>query len=277
MLQTFPPSKILQDFVAFYYTIKCHKSDYDGIISEYCLPSGFGHMGFHFRGSFYVIQKNATQPLPRFYTVGQQTTHYYFNSHSEVIDFYGVSFKPTGLWHLFGLDMYSIRDKAIETPPLFPSTFQKFTRQFDSEQETDAKIKLIENLLTNRFLTVEPQLNVMDSVIKRIHETYGCAPISDITDYMGISERYIQKMFKKIVGITPTSYKRIVRFNYMFSDIAKDSPIDCKGLSTLYNYYDFSHFSKDFKKYCGSCPSKFYLDKFNFLQEVVVSKAILGN
>lgn len=65
MFQTYVPSKILQPYNAFYYTIRCQKSDYDNIISEYNLPSGFGHMGFHFYGSFYIVQKNEKQELPR--------------------------------------------------------------------------------------------------------------------------------------------------------------------------------------------------------------------
>ena len=275
MLEIFPPSKILQPYIAFYYTIKCQKSDYDHIISEYCLPSGFGHMGFHFCGSFYIVQKNEKQELPRFYTVGQQTQQYYINSDSDLVDFYGVTFQPTGLWHLFGLDMPSIMDKTIATNSLLKGNIQKFTEQFDSKQEPGTRIKLIENFLTNELLAVQPQLNVIDSAIKRINETYGCCTIAELISNLRISERYFQKNFKKMVGITPTAYKRIVRFNFMFAEIKTDTPIDCKALSALYNYYDFPHFSKDFKKYCGACPSRFHIDKFNFLQELVASHALL--
>ncbi|CAM3430107.1 MULTISPECIES: AraC family transcriptional regulator [Aequorivita] len=276
MFQTHVPSKILQPYIAFYYTIKCKKTDYDNIISEYNLPSGFGHMGFHFCGSFYVVQKKGEQELPRFYTVGQQTQHYYMNSDSSKVDLYAVTFKPTGLWHFFGLDMPSITDKAIATTSLFNNNIQKFTKQFDSQQGDKLKIKLIENLLINHLLTVNPQLNVIDSAIQRINETYGCCSITELISYLGINERYFQKQFKKMVGITPTVYKRIVRFNYMFAEIKNETPIDCKALIALFNYYDFSHFSKDFKKYCGACPSKFHIEKFKFLQELMASKAFLN-
>lgn len=275
MFKTYVPSKILRPYIAFFYTIKCQKSDYDHIISEYCLPSGFGHMGFHFCGSSYIVQNKKIQELPRFYTVGQQTKHYYFNSNSERVDLYGVTFQPTGLWQLFGVDMPSITNKAIVSTSILNSNIQKFTEQFDSKQELSSRIKLIEKLLINELLAVQPQLNVIDSAIQRINETYGCCSIAELTSYLGISERYFQKKFKKIVGITPTAYKRIVRFNFMFSKIKTDIPIDCKALSALYNYYDFSHFYKDFKRYCGTCPSKFDIEKYKFLQELMHSKALL--
>lgn len=275
MFKTYPPSKILQPYIAFFYTIKCHKSEYDNIISEFCLPSGFGHMGFHFYGSFYILQKNEKKELPRFYTVGQQTHHYYINSNSDTVDLYGVTFKPTGLWHFFGVDMSSITDKAIATISLFKGNIQKFTEQFDSIKEVGTRIKLIENLLTNKLLVVRPELNVIDSAIKMINSTYGCGSIIELITNLGVSERYFQKRFKKMVGVTPTSYKRMVRFNCMFSEIKKDTVIDYKSLSALYNYYDFPHFSKDFKNYCGASPSKFHIDKFKLLQELMSSQALL--
>ena len=163
MFQTYVPSKTLQPYVAFYYTLKCKKLDYGHIISEYSLPSGLGHMGFHFCGFFYVFQNNKIQELPRFYTVGQQTQHYYFNSDSNLVDLYGATFQPTGLWHLFGVDMPSITDKAIANTSLFSIEIQEFTKQFELNQKPASKIKLIENLLLNKLLTVQPQLNVIDT------------------------------------------------------------------------------------------------------------------
>ncbi|WP_034259623.1 helix-turn-helix domain-containing protein [Aequorivita capsosiphonis] len=276
MFQRYVPSKTLQPYIAFYYTIKCRKSDYDYIISEYSLPNGFGYMGFHSCGSFYIFQNNKIKELPRFYTVGQQTQHYYINSDSDLVDFYGVGLQPTGLWHLFGLDMPTITDSVIATTCLFRNDFQKFTKQFDSLKEVAPKIKLIENLLLHELLTAQPQLNVIDSAIQKINETYGCCSLTEITSGLGISPRYFQKKFKKMVGITPTAFKRIIRFNFMFAEIQPDSHIDYQSLSALCNYYDFPHFSKDFKKYCGACPSKFHIDKFHFLQEVITSKVLLG-
>ncbi len=129
MLTTYPTSKILQPYIAFYYTIKCQKSDYEHVVSEFCLPSGFGHMGFHFCGTFYIVQNNVKQELERFYTVGQQSQSYYFNSESNIVDFFGVTFRPTGLWHFFGVDMPSITDKAIATTSLLKGNIHHFPSQ----------------------------------------------------------------------------------------------------------------------------------------------------
>lgn len=276
MFVTYPPSTILRPYVAFYYVMKCCKKDYKDTISEFCLPSGFCHMVFHSCGSFDIIQDNKKQKLPKFYTVGQQTQRYYLNSDFDFVDLIGVTFKPTGLWHFFGMDMSTVTDKVISTTSLFGGKIKKFTGQFDFNQELDARIELIENLLIDELLTVQPQLKVIDSAVQRIHETYGCCSITELVNYLGISERYFQKNFKKMIGITPNAYKRIVRFNFMFSETKKDAPLDCQTLSALCNYYDLAHFSKDFKKYCGVCPSQFHMNELDLFQELMASKAFVS-
>ena len=275
MFEAYPTSVILQPYVAFFYSIKCQTSDYKNKISEFCVPSGHSHMGFHLKGSFYVLQGNKKQELPRYYVVGQQTERYYINSDSNVVELYGVTLQPCGLWHLFKPNMPSITNKAVANNFLLESNLQEFTENFEAEQSSKSRIQLLEGLLINKFLAIQPQPNVIDSAIELIKENYGCCSIKEITGKLGISERYLEKNFKCMVGITPSTYKRLVKFNFMLGEIKADTSTDYQLLSALFNYYDFSHFSKDFKKYCGVSPSKFQVERFNFLQEVTVSKALL--
>ncbi|RXJ44456.1 helix-turn-helix domain-containing protein [Gelidibacter gilvus] len=276
MFETYSPSIILQPYIAFFYTIKCHRSDYKNSISEFCMPSGYAHMGFHLRGLFYVVQNNKKQKLSRYYAVGQQTERYYINSDSNDVEFYGVTFQPTGLWHLFKPNMPLITNKAVATNSVLSCNLNEFTENFEAEQSTKSRIQLIENIFTERLSSTQPQQNVIDSAFQLIKENYGCCSIKSLIGQLGISERYLEKKFKTMVGITPTTYKRIVRFNFMLAEIKADTITDYQLLSALFNYYDFPHFSNDFKKYCGVSPSKFQVDRFDFLQEVMASKALLN-
>lgn len=275
MLEIYPPPKILQPYIAFFYTIKCKISDYDNGISEFCVPSGYTHIGFHLKGSFYVLQGNKKQKLPKYYVVGQQTEHYYINSDSKKVEFYGVTFQPTGLWHLFKSNMPTITNQAVPITSIFVFNLQEFMQNFQAEQAPKSRIQLLENLLIEQLPLLQPEPNVIDCAIQLIKENYGCCTIKSLTEQLGISERYLEKNFKRMVGIYPTLYKRMVRFNFMLGEIKADTSTDYQLLSALFNYYDFPHFSKDFKKYCGVSPSKFQLERFNFLQELLTSKALL--
>ena len=274
MFRAFPPSDTLKPYVSHYYSIKCHRENYRNKISEFGLPSGFSHMGFHAAGSFYILQKNTRISLPRFYIAGQQTQNYFINSDSEFAEVYGVTFTPTGMWHLLHLDMSVVTDNAIPSSGFFEGMFDLFKEQYDLVTNPEKKWYLIEDLLLKKLLKADAQFNVIDTAIDNINKVLGCCTTAEIINGLKINERYLQKNFKKMVGITPSIYCRIQRFNSIFSDLKNDKTVNHKALSALYNYYDLPHFSKDFKKYSGECPTKFQLDKFQFFTEVLESMVL---
>lgn len=274
MFKTYPSSKILEPYIAFFYTVKWQKKDYDKNFSELGLPSGYCILGFHSKGQCFVALENEVQKLPKFYVIGQQMQKHYKSSTADTLELYAAIFKPTGLWHLFGLDMPLFTDKARVATTLFKDGLACFTKEFEACQSPESRIRIIENLLIRKCLSVQPRLTFIDYAIQLIYETHGCSSITTIIKKLNVSERYFQKKFKIMVGISPCAYNRIVRFNFMFARMKSDTSYDYKSLAALFNYYDFPHFSNDFKKYCGVCPSKFNIEKFKFLQEFVVSEAL---
>lgn len=274
MLRIIPPTKELQPFIGYYYTVRLEKGIDGRPIDELCLPSGYAFMGFQTEGNCYFILNHKKAVPSRFYTSGQLSCSYRVCGKSGVHSVIGAAIKPTGLWHLFGVDVLALTDKVIKSRGLFEDGLEIFTKKFDSHTDTDIRKQLIENLLLGRLQKVRPTLNMIDVAVDLIHENRGCTSIKHICEQLHVSERYFQKRFKAMVGLVPSVYNRIIRFNYLFAEMKADIPKDYKSIAALFNYYDFSHFSKDFKKYCGLSPTKFHVDKFHFLKEFMIDKPI---
>ena len=274
MLEIIPPVKALSPFVAYYYIARLDQGADGSLIKELCLPSGYAFMGFQTLGKCYYNFKDQTVVPERFYTSGQLTQKYYVLTDDPAIAIVGVAFKPTGLWHLFGLDLYSMVDNVVRSKSLFEDGLVAFTEDFDAQQSDRSKKDCIESLLLTQMAIAVPRLNMIDSAVDLIHNNHGCLPIKDVSAKLRISLRYFQKRFKAMVGIVPSVYSRIIRFNYLFAEMDPTGPKDFKSLAALFKYYDFPHFSKDFKKYCGESPSKFHIDKFRFLKEFMIHTPI---
>lgn len=60
----------------------------------------------------------------------------------------------------------------------------------------------------------------------------------------------------KYAGVSPKSMLSLIRFNKTLEYATKYKSFN---LDTLWNfgYYDYAHFSKDFKKYCGQTFESF--------------------
>ncbi len=273
MFTPYETSKLLKPYVAFFFSIDFEQGDKESI-DEICLPLGCGIMGFQFEGRCKIHIGNEIITPPKFYTTGQQTIKYNMVSKNPVLSITGPAFNPTGLWHLFGLNMQALVNKDIATETLFDDRLQKFTKQFYETKEPIARVQLIEALLLTRLQKVTPMPNMIDIAVDLIHKNHGCWPLKKILAKLNVSERYFEKRFKIMVGVPPSVYSRIVRFNYLFAAMDQNKKWDYKALGVLFNYYDFQHFSKDFKRFSGKPPSKFHVAQFHFINDYMVKNPI---
>ena len=70
--------------------------------------------------------------------------------------------------------------------------------------------------------------------------------VLDIINEISTSQKTLEVQFKKIVGLTPGRYIRLFRFQQLMRKYYSGD-IELKDLIYKYNYYDSSHFAKDFK------------------------------
>jgi len=270
MYTPYLPPKILQPYVAWFFTIHWKRNKNDPPFNELALPSGTSFSGFRASSKTKIIINNNKKYLNNYYTIGQQTKMHYVCPEGTISINSGIAYTPTGLWHLFKPNMLKLVNEPIVSDLLFNDKFKEFKEDFNLLKQPEKRVKAIEKLLINQVKTAQPKLNIIDTAVRLINTYKGCVSIKDLVKQLHISERYFQKMFKKMVGITPSTYTRIIRFNYLFAEMNSKTKQDYKTLNMLYNYYDFAHFSKDFKRYCGESPSKFHIEKFHFLKSVWV-------
>lgn len=274
MFTTYPVTKKLQPYISFYYDLNWERKDYENDIRETVLPSGKGFMVFQYKGRFRGMMDNEEQFVPKYYTIGQQTKTYTLFSDHETNALTGVAFKPTGLYHMFGQNMALLANSTMDSKTVLGSDLTHFETSYEKESRTEKKVNMVEQLLLNQLEDKKYVPSFIDIAIDMMNRSLGCEPITKVTKKLNVSERYFQKKFKEIVGITPSEYNRIVRFNNLFSQFDTEDQNNYKTLVALFNYYDLAHFSKDFKKYCGETPKKFHLDKFKFVKEAFIKNPI---
>ena len=72
------------------------------------------------------------------------------------------------------------------------------------------------------------------------------------TDY-GLSERYIERLFVNLVGLTPRAFFSVYRFNKSL-DLVLSSRRKLTSIAYECGYYDQSHFIKEFTRFTGITP-----------------------
>ncbi|MGU3377334.1 helix-turn-helix domain-containing protein [Chryseobacterium sp. M5A1_1a] len=79
--------------------------------------------------------------------------------------------------------------------------------------------------------------------------------IEELSKNLKISETTLFRLFKNNLGQNPKSYLKTIRFRNVLNDILKPRN-SLTGIAYQNQYYDQSHFIKDFKNLTGFAPNK---------------------
>ncbi|MCG8481944.1 MAG: helix-turn-helix transcriptional regulator [Clostridia bacterium] len=178
-------------------------------------------------------------------------------------DIFGIRFLPGQINRFFKLPFEEIYKGPIRFNRIMEKEFFEIEAQLFSASSFSDRIMVIERYLEKQLLKNE--FNVNHNLLNAIHKilkSKGKIKTEDLSDELLLSNRYIRKLFKDQLGITPKELSKIIRFqntyksllqlpNYKHIDIAIDN-----------GYFDQAHLIKEFKDYSGKTPKQF-IARFN--------------
>lgn len=78
----------------------------------------------------------------------------------------------------------------------------------------------------------------------------------------------MERHFKEIVGLLPKQFLTITRFNHAYFKIVQSSEKEWFDVVSEFNYFDQSHFIKEFKRYSGFTPSQLHQSLYSIAGHV---------
>lgn len=144
-----------------------------------------------------------------------------------------------------------IGGSAIERIPI-ESSITQITQAFKTTgtaQDDDLMMKMLDG--------INKHYDYPEFVMKYIAENYRDAiSLEDLARVAHISVNYLSALFKKEIGISFRSYLVQYRIEKAI-DILNEKDIPLYEVAELVGYFDYSQFSKMFKKVTGKTPNSF--------------------
>jgi AraC-like DNA-binding protein len=164
-----------------------------------------------------------------------------------------IVFKPLGINRF-------IRKNYQSIAPNFTQEYHNEAWQHFGEKlfTSENKIKTLEEFLLSEFKETNElrDLQASLSLIENLELNYSIAAIAE---KLGYNLKTFQRHFTKHIGCSPIDYRRIIRFRN-----AIETKLNAKELKSLTditfenNYFDQSHFIKEFKRLTSHNPKKFF-------------------
>jgi AraC-like DNA-binding protein len=224
------------------------------------IPDGFPELIFHF-GDPYRIKLANTWEVQDSSLVAGQISKFFFIENSGTSDMLGIKLKPAALADLFGINMFSLKDKVISLPDFGNEKLNSLNLVLRTCTDHHVRIDIINQHLLDFNISSVPSTLIQEG-IQKIFFSHGMVSIASICNDFGVSERQLERLFKKYIGLSPKFYARVIRFSNIFQ-VAQERKMSWSEVGLESGFYDQPHFIKNFKAFTGEDPSQYFFAEPN--------------
>jgi AraC-like DNA-binding protein len=173
------------------------------------------------------------------------------------VKLYGVHFKPCGAYPFLQFPLSELNGQVVPVDVIWAHFASEVCERLDSAPTVQAGFAALERLLLARLCEAPWSLNLVQDALKEIAQCHGALSIRDLSDRMSVSQNHLGTQFKRLVGIPPKEVARFFRFAHALHLIDAARLVDLTQITHESQFYDQSHFNKDFVAFTGHSPSEY--------------------
>ncbi len=254
--QTFQPHPDLASLISCYWTLEVPATD--DAQKQRIIPDGTIEMAFilgddikrYTTESDFIIQ-------PRAMVLGQTIEPFYIEP-TGYVNTFAIRFYPYGFANFVTIPIKTLANKETSIEILFEKqTAEKLEQDIIQANNTEQRIKLIEDFLLKKLGEQTTVDNIVKSTIHTLLETKGNTSISAILKEDPAKRRQLERKFVKQIGISPKQLGKVIRLQSALKLLLNKEGENLTNIAYESEYYDQAHFIKDFKEFTGVSPSAF--------------------
>lgn len=255
--QIIKPSPILAPFIKHYWILEVNKVN-PNADKQRIFPHGFIEITFTYGDK--MIRYNSDNNIE---TLGNtiingQKKDYYDVKPDGKIGMVSVLLKPEGSMVFFKLPLDEIADKSIDLEIISGKETIEIEDKIDNAKNNIERISIIEDYLIKKIKIKDKyDFERISGSIKKINCKLGQISVSELADYVCLSNKQFERKFTAFVGIKPKQFIKTVRFQSAIHSLQLNPSASFTETAYKCGYYDQSHLNNEFKSFTGFTPKEY--------------------
>lgn len=243
------PTALLKPYIK-YFVVSENESENDYKV----FPSSSLVIGFQYKGQLASIKNNIESKLSSAGITGIADGYKVFKNTSNTGTIL-VYFTEIGFTHFSSHPANELFNMSISLDDIFEkNNVAEIEEKLAKTSSDEQRIKIVEQFLLAQLKDIETDKLIVEA-INLIYQSNGTIRIKELNEKLFISQSPFEKRFRKVVGTSAKKFASIVRFNAVLDNLNQT-----KSLTEICyenNFFDQSHFIKDFKQFTGETPEHF--------------------
>lgn len=258
------PSDVLQPYIEVFWEGDFNRFSQQKLDFRVA-PNGFVELIIHLSDMHcHLPEKHRWTSSPDFTIIGL-FTHPYEVRFREYVRVFGIRFKPEGLYNLFGVPASEFSESYEDMELVLGRNFREYSRRIREAPGTGERKRLTEEYLLKKLYNSTRELTYLNHAAEMIRLSHDFDKIEELPAKVFISQRQLEREFKRKIGVTPKMYMRIARLNEVYQKLEQNKPLEFTKVAFDCGYSDQAHFIRDFKSFMGVKPTLFVREKDRFI------------
>lgn len=256
---------LLKKLVKYFWVINSRQ---DLFVNHNLLPVGNIDIILNFSSPIKYVLDDGKEIVPNEFHLNGIRNNKYNIQQSGKLNIIGISFFSMGLYPLLKIPLSEFTNQTIELDIIN----QRFTSELQNKLISDMsilnKLDIIEKILV-QFINSEllPDPYIFE-VVNNLYTNTDHIMVEQFCNKYGLHKRKLERVFTKYVGVSPKSFQKLSRFQRVLNQIIHGDYTNLTTLAYDYDYYDQTHFTKEFKSFTGFSPSQF-INKRTSVKELI--------
>lgn len=263
-VKEYNPSESLAPFVDTFYSGLFNTSAETNTAVK-IIPNGCLELIIHLKEVYCKLPKDKeVASTPDFMLIGMfsKTYQVQFN---ETVPVFSIRFKPEALPHILHIQGTEIFESYGDIEAVLGNDFVDFCQQIREEKNVAGMISRTEKFLKSILAKEQIQENYVTRAT-RIIRSSDTNSVQEISAKVNISQRQLERKFKKLLGLSPKQYIRLTRINKVVQLLDQNQFLNLTDVAYYCGYFDQAHFINDFKHITDQTPSLFVNERKKFIR-----------
>ena len=177
-----------------------------------------------------------------------------------------VEFQPAGYYAFSGMPQKELSDIELSFEQVNPVLYRLIAQRLETSANIDSFVADVDQLLM-AHLKISYYQQEFSLTNRMIVESSGLLSVKTLSQNVFYSERHLNRMFDKYMGVSVKSFSRLVRVNKALSLLQRPS-LSIMQVCLQTGFYDIPHFIRDFKSICGITPQEYRNNMSDFYSEI---------
>lgn len=167
----------------------------------------------------------------------------------------GVRFRPGGFAALTGVDAVDTRGRVLRLERFLGQSVLDLLGRVEELVDPERMADALQGLLSKHLPDPDPAYDDLLDVLALVVADPTLLTVGQVCDAVGRSERGLQRLFRRFIGLGPKWVLARARLHDAVSLLDAGWDDDLAALAASLGWYDQSHFTRDFTALVGVAPS----------------------